>query len=127
MAIPAISESEWVVMEQLWKRAPQTASEVHKAVQGSNEWALNTVRTLLTRLMEKGALKMKKNSSGVAEFSPAVQREVCVQSESDSFLHRVFQGAADSLVMHFVKNAKLTPEEVENLKRMVDQASDKKK
>ncbi|MEO7317660.1 MAG: BlaI/MecI/CopY family transcriptional regulator [Chthoniobacteraceae bacterium] len=89
---PDITESEWAIMEVLWNRAPQTAAEISKARRRSTGWAQNTVRTLLSRLVEKGALRAKDNTAGVREFSPAVEREVCVRAESESFLQRVFQG-----------------------------------
>src|SRR5688572_19263561 len=116
MTPPDISESEWIIMEALWKRAPQTASEIAKAIRDSSGWALNTVRTLLTRLVDKGALRAENNSAGVREFSPAVAREECVRAESESFLQRVFQGAAKPLLIHFATNSKLTPEEMRELK-----------
>ncbi len=122
MPSPNISESEWTVMEALWKRSPQTASEVARILRRQTGWALNTVRTLLTRLVEKGALKAAENASGVREFAPAVEREACVHAESESFLQRVFQGAAKPLLVHFASNSKLTPEEVRELKRLFDQA-----
>jgi BlaI family penicillinase repressor len=122
MNTPEISESEWTVMEALWKRSPQTASEVAKALRRPTGWALNTVRTLLTRLVEKRALHAADNASGVREFTPAVEREVCVRSESESFLQRVFQGAAKPLLVHFAQNSKLTPEEVRELKQMFDRS-----
>ena len=109
-------------MEALWKRSPQTASEVARILRRQTGWALNTVRTLLTRLVEKGALKAAENASGVREFAPAVEREACVHAESESFLQRVFQGAAKPLLVHFASNSKLTPEEVRELKRLFDQA-----
>lgn len=122
MKPPNISDSEWAVMEALWKRSPQTASEVAKTLRRSTRWAINTVRTLLTRLVEKGALHAIDNETGVREFVPAVTREACVRVESESFLKRVFQGAAKPLLVHFAENAKLTPEEVRELKRLFDQA-----
>ena len=119
---PDITESEWTIMETLWKRAPLTASEVAKALRRSTGWAQNTVRTLLTRLVEKGALGAKENAAGVREFAPAVEREACVRAESESFLQRVFQGAAKPLLVHFAENAELTPEELRELKRLFDRS-----
>lgn len=119
---PDISESEWTIMEALWKRAPQTASEVAKVLRPTMNWAENTVRTLLTRLVEKGALKTEPNDSGVRVFLPAVKREDCVGAESESFMQRVFHGAAKPLLVHFAANAKLTPEEVRELKKLLDQS-----
>ena len=119
---PDITESEWAIMETLWKRAPQTASEVARALRRSTGWAQNTVRTLLTRLVEKGALGAKENAAGVREFAPAVEREACVRAESESFLQRVFQGAAKPLLVHFAENAQLTPEELRELKQLFDRS-----
>jgi BlaI family penicillinase repressor len=127
MATPDITESEWTVMEALWKRSPLTALQVSKEVGPATGWAVNTVRTLLARLADKGAVRLGKNKSGVTDFSPLVARAECVKSESESFLARVFQGAADSLLLHFVRNSRLTTKEIEALKQEVDQVSTKRK
>jgi BlaI family penicillinase repressor len=120
-AAPDISESEWVIMEALWESSPQTASEVTKTLRSSMDWAENTVRTLLTRLVEKGALKTGENVSGTRTFIPAVKRESCVRAESQSFLDRIFGGAAKPLLVHFAQNSKLTAEEIKELKKLLDQ------
>lgn len=119
MKAPDISEAEWTVMEVLWQSSPHTSGEVIKALSESTGWAANTVRTLLTRLVEKGALKTKETSGGRV-YLPAVKREMCVQSESRDFLQRVFQGATKPLLLHFAANAELTTEEVKELKRLLD-------
>lgn len=118
---PDISESEWAIMEALWESSPQTASEVTKTLRASMNWAENTVRTLLTRLVEKGALKTSENASGTRTFIPAVKREACVRAESQSFLDRIFGGAAKPLLVHFAQNSKLTAEEIKELKKLLDQ------
>lgn len=119
---PNISESEWSIMEALWESSPKTASEVTKALRASTNWAENTVRTLLTRLVEKGALKTAENASGTRTFLPAVKREACVRAESESFMQRIFGGAAKPLLVHFAQNSKLTAEEVKELKKLLDQS-----
>ena len=118
---PDISDSEWSIMEALWESSPQTASEVTKTLRASMNWAENTVRTLLTRLVEKGALKTGENASGTRTFIPAVKREACVRAESQSFLDRIFGGAAKPLLVHFAQNSKLTAEEIKELKKLLDQ------
>jgi BlaI family penicillinase repressor len=120
-AAPDISDSEWAIMEALWESSPQTASEVTKTLRASMNWAENTVRTLLTRLVEKGALKTAENASGTRTFIPAVKREACVRAESQSFLDRVFGGAAKPLLVHFAQNSKLSPDEIKELKKLLDQ------
>jgi BlaI family penicillinase repressor len=120
---PAISESEWIVMEALWERSPQTASEVARTLRPRMNWAENTVRTLLARLVEKAALETGENASGTKTFTPAVKREACVVAEGQSFMQRVFRGAAKPLLVHFASNAKLTPAEVTELKKLLDQST----
>ena len=120
MSLPNISESEWSVMEALWESSPQTASEVTRILRPTMNWAENTVRTLLTRLVEKGALATGENASGTRTYLPAVKREACVRAESDSFMQRIFGGAAKPLLVHFAQNAKLSAEEVKELKKLLD-------
>jgi len=117
-----ISESEWIVMEVLWDSVPQTSQEVTQALRSKKNWAANTVRTLLTRLVKKGALKAKTNPSGVRIFSPKVSREACVRAESESFMERLFGGAAKPLLVHFAKNSNLSAQDVEDLKRLLDES-----
>ncbi|MGB3119966.1 MAG: BlaI/MecI/CopY family transcriptional regulator [Verrucomicrobiales bacterium] len=124
MPLPDIAESEWSIMEALWESAPQTASEVTKTLRPTMNWAENTVRTLLTRLVEKGALKTGENASGTRTFLPAVKREACVRAEGESFMQRMFGGAAKPLLVHFAQNSKLTAEEVKELKKILDQNLD---
>jgi BlaI family penicillinase repressor len=119
MEAPKISESQWAVMEVLWDDSPRTASDIAKSLREKTSWAENTVRTLLTRLVEKGALK---ESGAPKLYSPAVKREDCVKAESESFMDRIFQGAAKPLLVHFTKNARLTPDEVKELKKLLDQS-----
>jgi BlaI family penicillinase repressor len=85
-------------------------------------WADNTVRTLLTRLVEKGALRVSENATGVKQITPVFKREALVRLQSRSFLDRVFRGSAKPLIAHFAENAKLTPAEVRELKRLLDQS-----
>lgn len=109
-------------MEALWANAPQTASELTRHLRPDTGWAENTVRTLLTRLMKKKALKTQENTSGTRLFLPAFEREAYVRSESASFMDRIFRGASKPLLVHFAQNAHLTPAEVRELKRLLDQS-----
>ncbi len=123
--IPNISEAETLVMELLWKTAPLSAGEIARALAPSTNWAENTVRTLVTRLHEKGALTASKNADGVRIFQPSIERQNFVEAESDSFLKRIFQGAAKPLLVHFATHSELTPDEVEELKSLLEKSQKK--
>ena len=112
-------------MEALWERSPQTASELTKTLRPVTNWVENTVRTLLKRLVKKGALKTGENASATTTFIPTVKREACVLAEGESFMQRIFRGAPKPLLIHFATHAKLTPAEVKELKKLLDQATGK--
>ena len=121
MPIPDISDSEWSVMEAIWATSPQTATELARLLHPTTHWAENTVRTLLTRLVDKGVIKTGENDAGTRIYFPSVKREACVRAEGDSFMQRIFGGAAKPLLIHFAQNSKLTAEEVRELKKILDQ------
>src|SRR3954447_23724874 len=96
-----ISEAEWKIMEVVWRAHPVTSSDVIAALDGEVGWAGNTVRTMLARLVKKGALQQAQEGNAHL-YRPAVRREQCVHGEVDSLVERVFGGAAGSLLVHFV-------------------------
>jgi BlaI family penicillinase repressor len=106
-------------MEILWKQAPATAAEIIEGL-AHTSWAPTTIRTMLARLADKKIVAMKKQEGGIS-FRPLVDREQCVQWEGDSFLERVFGGATNPLLMHFVKRARLTPDEVRELQKILSE------
>ncbi len=127
MSAPNIPESEWSVMEVLWEASPQTASEIARTLNQSKGWAENTVRTFLSRLVEKGALEIVEKPGSSRLYAPALKRETFVKAECESFLERIFQGATKPLLVHFASNARLTSEEVSELKILLDQSITKNK
>jgi len=95
---------------------------VAKTLHPKTGWALNTVRTLINRLVEKKALKIVDSTVQPRSFVPAVTRELCVQAESASFMKRIFHGASKPLLVHFAQNARLTEAEARELKNLLDQS-----
>ena len=119
MKIPRISEAEWQVMDVLWQRSPQTANEVVEALARRVDWEPATIKTMLNRLVKKGALRFKAEGKRYL-YAPAVTRDACVRTEGRSFLDRVFGGAAGPLIAHFVEDAKLSKAEIAELRRLLD-------
>jgi BlaI family transcriptional regulator, penicillinase repressor len=119
-SLPAISESEWDVMNVLWAAGGAlTANDVVARLAGVRDWSPRTVKTLLNRLINKGALAYEARGKHYL-YRPKVTREQCVREETRSFLSRVFGNAPGAMLLHFVAQAKLSPEEVEALKRLLD-------
>lgn len=115
---PKISEAEWEVMEILWRRSPLTALEVVRELAPRKHWKDQTIRTMLGRLVRKKALTFRTDGK-IYFYRPLVTRQHCVRVESRSFLDRVFAGAAQPLLAQMVQEARLSREEIAELKRLL--------
>ncbi|HEY5792833.1 MAG TPA: BlaI/MecI/CopY family transcriptional regulator [Chthoniobacterales bacterium] len=122
--LPRISESEWSIMEVVWSEAPVAAAEIIEALGKSMNWKHQTIRTLLARLVKKKALAFEPDGNRYL-YRPLVKRADLVQAESDSFLRRVFAGAAQPLLVHFARKAKLSDEEIRELQEILARGSGK--
>jgi BlaI family penicillinase repressor len=114
-----ISEAESVVMEVLWQRSPLTSEEVIAALVEHQQWQEATVKTLLNRLLNKGAIEAQKDGRRYL-YSPRLRREDWVMGESESLLARLFDGRVAPLVAHFSQHRKLSADDVAELRRLVD-------
>ncbi|SEL70900.1 Predicted transcriptional regulator [Pseudoxanthomonas sp. GM95] len=119
----AISEAEAVVMEVLWDRSPQGADEVVAALASRNDWAEPTIKTLLNRLLNKGAIAATRDGRRYL-YSPVLTRQAWVQQQSEGLLERVFGGRVAPLVAHFSERGKLSAQDIADLKRLVQELDD---
>jgi BlaI family penicillinase repressor len=115
-----ISPAEWEVLNIVWERAPVSAPDVAAALASDTEWHPKTVLTFLTRLVDKGILKVRRDGK-LNLYTPKLTREQCVRDESETFLQRVFRGATGPLLAHFVEHADLTDNEIAELQRLLKQ------
>jgi BlaI family penicillinase repressor len=119
-AVPRISTAEWSVMKIIWKQSPCTAQQVVDALARSTAWGPTTVKTLLNRLLSKGALRFEKVGKSYL-YSPAWTEEQCRGREAESFLDRVFDGALSPLIAHFVRSQRLSRKDLLELERILKQ------
>jgi BlaI family penicillinase repressor len=117
---PKISSAEWEVMNQVWDRHPTTSAEVLESLPPGTAWKQKTVNTFLTRLVQKGVLSVTKQGK-VNLYAPKLRREECIASESETFLQRVFQGAAGPLLLHFCDRVELSDDEIRELQKRLRQ------
>lgn len=119
----AISDAEAVVMDVLWERSPQTAEDVVAALAGRSDWAEPTVKTLLNRLLNKGAIQATKEGRRYL-YLPLLTRQAWVQQQSEGLLERLFGGRVAPLVAHFFERGKLSAQDIADLKRLVQELDD---
>lgn len=118
-SIPSISDAEWHVMEIVWAEGkPVAANEIVARLEKTRDWKGKTVKTMLNRLVKKGALGYEPDGKRYL-YKPKVARDECVRVQSRSFLSRVFGGATGAALMHFVEEHNLTPTEIEQLRRVL--------
>jgi BlaI family penicillinase repressor len=113
-----ISAAESQVMEAVWRKAPLTADEIIAVTAKANGWGAGTVRTLITRLLRKGALAGAREEGGYF-YRPLISRADYVRSESQTLLDRLFAGQVAPLVAHFVTQQKLTGADIKKLKKLI--------
>jgi predicted transcriptional regulator len=113
-----VSAAESVVMGALWGRAPLSAEEIAAEVAAPQGWTEATVKTLINRLLKKGAIAARKDGRRYL-YSPKLKRETYVAAESQGLLDRLFEGRLAPLVSHFSQGGKLSPEDIAELKRLI--------
>lgn len=120
-----ISEAESQVMEVLWKDSPRTAEDVITALSQQQAWQEATIKTLLNRLLKKGAIRADKDGRRFL-YSPLLMRDQWLVAESSSMVERLFGGRIAPLVAHFGRHGKLSASDLDELKRLVEKLSDDK-
>jgi BlaI family penicillinase repressor len=118
---PRLSDAEWEVMNIVWRKSgPVLANDVVMALSAHKTWNPRTIKTFLGRLIKKGVLQYRTEGNRYW-YSPAVSREECVREESRSFAERIMAEEPTPALLHLVQQTSLTPDEVEKLKKALDE------
>lgn len=113
-----ISEAEQAVMEALWKRSPLSAQEVCEHVCAERDWSLNTVKTLLSRLVTKQAVATQPDGKRFL-YSPRIARSDYLGTESRRLVDRLFGGRAAPLFAHLAQSEALTPDDIAEIEALL--------
>ena len=113
-----ITDAELTVMEVLWQGGDRTLAEVKEGVAARTGWSGDTVKTLLRRLVEKGAAGQEKR--GVYHYRPLVSREALEDYKTTALIDRLYDGKARDLVAALVERRRLDRSDVAELKDLFD-------
>jgi|SRR5690606_276077 len=113
-----ISNAELKVMQVLWQRQPLSANDVVAALADDKDWHEKTVKTLLNRLVSKGALGFDKDGRAYLYYPLIAEQDYQLQ-QSRSFVERLFAGRVAPLVAGFASQNKLNADDVEQLKQLI--------
>lgn len=107
-------------MKVVWEHGTVTANQVVRALESKMSWKPKTIHTLLRRLVQKGALACDKASREFL-FRPLVDAQHCTHFASRSFLDRFFDGQVAPFLACLLEREKLSPAEIEELRRILDE------
>ncbi len=118
-----LTDAEWRLMQVLWTQAPASARTVMSGLDQETNWAYTTVKTMLSRLTDKGALaaEMKFNTTF---YDPVITKEEARRSAIKSLMERAFDGAFDSMLQFLVHDEKLTVKDRAELDGMLQSMID---
>lgn len=119
----SITEAESVVMKILWQSSPIATEDIIAALEQPDKWHMSTVKTLLTRLLKKGAIRAQKDGRRYL-YSPVMKRDQWLTDESTGLINRLFGGRIAPLVAHFSERKKLSKKDVAELKRLIQELDD---
>ena len=115
-----LSDGEWTVMNAVWEESPVTARQVLERVHDETGWAYTTVKTILARLQEKGALSEEKRGNA-SSYRPLVTRKRARRAALRSLVDRAFDGTFGSLLQHMVADERLSKRDRQRLAEMLDE------
>lgn len=112
------SESEMQILSALWDEAPQSATDLAENVGAANGWTLATVKTLVARLVQKGAVTAEAEGRRYL-YRPAVERSEAVGEESQRFVDRLFGGRVSPLIAHLADREALTDTDIAEIEALL--------
>ncbi|MCA9284187.1 MAG: BlaI/MecI/CopY family transcriptional regulator [Phycisphaerales bacterium] len=117
---PDLGEAETAVLRVLWEHGPLTVREVMEHLHDrGRKVAYTTVLTFLSRLEQKGVVASDKNGLAYV-YRAKVTRDRVVRTKVRDLLDQLYDGAAGPVVMHLVEHERLTGEEIDHLRRLID-------
>ena len=118
-----ISEAESRVMQVMWQRGASTADEIILALGPDCDWQDATVKTLINRLLKKGAIEAATEGRRY-RYRPLLQQSDFVLEESAGLVNRWFNGRVAPLVAHFSEHGKLSKRDLAELRKLIEELDD---
>lgn len=113
-----LSDAEWKVMNVIWRKHPASTRDVLERLEGQPRWAYTTVKTLLTRLVDKGVLELSKRGN-TSLFAPLVTRSAARRLALQSLVNKAFDGAFAPLVQFLMADERLSARDRAEIEQMI--------
>ncbi len=119
----ALSPAEWLVMKVVWELNEGAARDIYTVACERHGWAVDTVKTMLRRLTEKGYLTTRQIGNSFL-YQPSVSAAAALKQAADELLDRTVEGTVGPLVLHIVRNSDLSDDDLRELRAMLDEKQD---
>ena len=119
-----ITEAELEIMQVLWKNKRGNLTTIMEELSKKSkneERNKNTIKTLIHRLIQKGAIESQKVNNKEVEYIPKINEKKFIAKESNRFLNKFFNGNTEKLLLNFVENKKVTKSELQKLIDILEQ------
>jgi predicted transcriptional regulator len=113
-----ISEAEMQLLQLLWDESPLGATELAGRVSADRGWTLTTVKTLLSRLVSKGAITAKPQGRKFL-YAPAIDRDDVAATQARGLIDRLFGGRVSPLVAQLAEQKQLDPDDIAELEAII--------
>lgn len=113
-----VSDAELQVLQLLWDEAPLDAVELSRRLPEDRSWSLATVKTLLSRLLAKGAVAAEAQGRRYL-YRPAIERESIASSQARRLVDRLFGGRVSPLVAQLAEQDEIDPADLAELEALV--------
>jgi len=113
-----ISDAELEIMAVLWSDAPLNAADIAGRAPSRRDWSLTTVKTMLSRLVEKGALASEKQGRRFL-YRPLIERDQLAGAQAGRLVDKLFGGRVSPLVAHLAERRDLEPEDLAELEKLI--------
>ncbi|OGC03049.1 hypothetical protein A2V82_06065 [candidate division KSB1 bacterium RBG_16_48_16] len=114
------SDAEWQLMNALWQKYPATAREVMEHIPNGNTWAYTTVKTMLTRLIEKNAISETKQGN-TSVYQPLVSQQSARKSALQGLVDKVLGGAVEPIMHFLIEEKKLSKKDRQKLIELLEE------
>jgi BlaI family transcriptional regulator, penicillinase repressor len=117
-----ITDAETHVMEVLWADSPLDGEGI--AARLKDQWSRTTVRTLLARLVQKGAVGQTKAAGQLDQYAPLIGRSDYAHEQSRNLIDKLFGGKVGPLFAQLAERSDLTDEDITELKALIERIED---
>ena len=115
-----ITDAELEIMKELWENKQLSLNELTEKLNEKEPRNKNTIKTLLYRLIEKGAVKSINKNQKENKFKANISKEKYLKKENQSFLNKLYNGNTSNMLLNFVENKEISKEELKKLREMIE-------